>query len=112
MYFFLIAFRSFLNLLDRQFLASHSRPTGWTHVVLNYIGPHVGEGIRNYYNGQEVASDTDKERVDRSTGDGRIVVGREYTDGDRDYASVQVDELIYFNAVLTHAEVQSIYNSA
>ena len=59
-----------------------------------------------------MASDAVKERVDRSTGDGRIVVGREYTDRDMDYASVQVDELIYCDAVLTSDDVQLIYNSA
>ena len=60
----------------------------------------------------EEASDTTKEGGSYSDGDGSIVVGRYYTDRDRDYASVQVDELIYFDAALTSAEVQSIYNSA
>ena len=48
----------------------------------------------------------------RSPGYGRIVVGRQYTNRDERYASVQVDELIYFNAALTSDDVQSIYNSA
>ena len=77
---------------------------------MNYIGPNDGEGIRFYYNGAEVASVTTKSSVSYSPGDGRIVVGRCYTD--QDYASVQFDELIFFNAALTDADVQSIYNSA
>ena len=65
-----------------------------------------------YINGTEVASDTTKHEGSYSPGDGRIVVGRYYTDKDRDYASVQVDELIYFDAALTSDDVQLIYNSA
>ena len=80
--------------------------------MLNYIRPNDGEGIRIYYNGQVVANDTTKNERPYSAGDGRIVVGRYYPDLDRNYASVQVDELIYFNAALTSDEVQSICNSA
>ena len=80
--------------------------------MLNYIGPNNGEGVRIYYDGLEVASDTDKYEEPFSSGDGRIVVGRRYKKSDEKYASVMVDELIYFNAALTSAEVQLIYNSA
>ena len=31
------------------------------------------------------------------TGDGRIVIGRYNTDQDKEYSSVHIDELIYFN---------------
>ena len=57
-------------------------------------------------------SDTDKSEWSYSPGEGRIVVGRLYTDKDQNYTSVQVDELIYFNAALTTDDVRSIYNSA
>ena len=59
-----------------------------------------------------MATDTSKHDVNRSAGGGRIVAGREYTDSDERYASVQVDELIYFNASLTSDDVQSVYNAA
>ena len=59
-----------------------------------------------------MASDTTKDAYSHSAGDSRIVVGRIYADRDQRYASVQVDELIYFNAALTSDHVQSIYNSA
>ena len=111
-YFFLISLRFLLNLPDEYFEASHSRPSGWTNVVLNYIGPNDGQGIRMFIDGAEVSSDTTKSVGGYSAGDGRIVVGRFATDLDRDYASVMVDELIYFNAALTSTEVQLIYNSA
>ena len=91
---------------------SHSKPTGWTHIVLNYIGSNNGEGIRMYVNGTEVASDKYKTARSRPAGDGRIVVGRYLIDTDEYYSSIEVDELIYFNASLTSDEVQSIYNPA
>ena len=82
--------------------------------MLNYIGPNNGEGIKIYYDGQEVDSDTEKVVWHLPGEDGRIVVGRlqTYKDQNGSYASVQVDELIYFNAALTNDDVQSIYSSA
>ena len=65
-----------------------------------------------FINGAEVARDTEKNPRSYSGGDGRIVVGRRYTDQDKNYASVEVDELVYFNAALTNDHVQSIYNLA
>ena len=65
-----------------------------------------------FIDGAKVKSVTTGSARSGSVGDGRIVVGRYYPDQDRNYASVQVDELIYFNAALTSDDVQSIYNSA
>ena len=48
----------------------------------------------------------------KQAGDGKIVVGRQYTNRDEQHGSVEVDELIYFNAALTSDNAQSIYNSA
>ena len=101
-----------MYLLDGSFRTSQPKPTGWTHIVLNYIGPNNGEGIRIFKDGTEVDSDTTKATLSLTTGDGRIVVGRRYTNYDNYYASVAVDELIYFNALLTGFDVQLIYNSA
>ena len=104
-------FRSRVSLSNGYFYIVHSYPehTGWTHIVLNYIGPN--DGIRMFINGTEVVSDTTKTVRSYSTGDGRIVVGRFSTNQDRNYASVMVDELIYFNASLTSDDVESIYYS-
>ena len=38
-------------------------------------------------------------------GDGRIVFGRFYTDVDDRYASVQMDQLLFFNHALTAPEM-------
>ena len=94
----LLCFRFDLFLLDGWFhYESHRRPFQWTHIVLNYIGPNNSEGIRIFYDGVEVASDTTNITTTHSAGDGRIVVGRGYTDNDERYSSVQIDELIFFS---------------
>ena len=82
--------------------------------MINYIGPD-GEGddaSMIFFNGTVVASETTKPAQSYSTGDGRIVVGRSYTNRDERYGSVEVDELIFFNAALTGSDVMSICNSA
>ena len=66
--------------------------------MLNYIGPDDGQGIRVY--GMEVVNDATGDAT-RSAGDGRIVVGRYFTDDDRYYMSMQIDELIFFNKSLS-----------
>ena len=110
---FIILFCSSQFILpDGSFSVSYSpHPKEWFHLVLNYIGPNDGEGIRLYLDAVEVSNDTSKSLESRSAGDGRIVVGRLSTNSNGNYASVQVDELIYFNRALTTAEVQLIYNS-
>ena len=104
-----LRFRVFLP--DGYFYRSHPEQTGWTHVVLSYIRPNDGEGIRIYYDGAEVTSDISKNGGPNKAGDGRTVVGRRYIDRDSGYVSVQFDELIYFNAALTDTDVHLIYNS-
>ena len=94
-----------VHLQDGNFAANNYKPCGWTHIILNYFNSSDGEGIRIYYNGSEVASDTSKADGLQSPGYGRIVVGRKYTDSDQDYFSVQIDELIFFNKSLTLEEI-------
>ena len=75
---------------------------------MNYIGPNDGEGIRIFIDGTEVASDTDKNGGPNSAGDGRIVVGRHSTYKDDWYASMQIDELLFFNQALTEREISAL----
>ena len=79
--------------------------------MVNYIGPNDGEGSRLWINGAEVANDTDRSGGSRPSGDGKIVVGRDYTNKDQKYGGVQVDEMIYFDQALNDDEVHSLYNS-
>ena len=93
------------------------RPIGWTHIILNYFGSTAG--IKVYYNGTEVASDTHMYTSSYSSqpADGRIVVGRMSTNRDqvpnRDilYTSMQMDELSYFNKTLSTTEITTMYNA-
>ena len=77
--------------------------------MLNYIGPNDGEGIRIYYDGTEVVRDTDKSAWSYPAEDGRIVLRRQYTDQDRLYSSIQVDELIFFNEKLNSNDIDTLF---
>ena len=84
----------------------------WIHVIMNYLGLDDTDTIHIYFNGAEVDVVWMDSFPENSTaGYGRIVVGREFTDQDRNYASLQVDELIFFNQALNNSEIQLIYNS-
>ena len=59
-----------------------------------------------------MASDMENYVASFSAGEGSIVVGRYYTDQDKNYASVMVDELIFFNHSLTLEEIKALATSA
>ena len=59
-----------------------------------------------------MANSTTKDTAQsHSATDGRIVVGRWYTDREWAYASVQVDELLFFNRDLSTEEIKMIYHA-
>ena len=78
----------------------------WVHGVLNFLGPNDGEGIRIYENGKHVGNDTTVNlfKSPRNESNGQIVIGRLYAEHLLE-ASVQVDELMFFNKSLTEAEI-------
>ena len=81
--------------------------------MLNFVGPEPGKGFRVFYDGIELESfDSSLKGVDLSSspGDGRVVVGRYYTDQDRDYISVEIDELIFFNQALNNDNINTLYS--
>ena len=78
--------------------------------MLNYIGPNNGEGLRVFYNGTQVATDNTKSTALFTSGDRRIVVGRYYTGRRQRYASVEVDELMFFNHSLSIEQVNRLQN--
>ena len=82
----------------------------WEHVVLNYIGPDDDEGIQIYLNGMQYATDDTKETDNYSPGDGRVVVGRYYTNfyHEDEYEGVSVDELLFFNTKLDSDQITAI----
>ena len=79
---------------------------------MNYLGPESYQGVRLYENGEVVRNDTFAGLRSTPTGNGRIVVGRFSTDQDEPYASLQIDELVFFNNSLTDDQIQDIFNAA
>ena len=82
-----------------------SPPTDWTQVVLNYLGPEAGKGIRVYYDGVQTGSDDTERLVTFPPGIGRVALGRLYTDKDDHYPGVDVDELMFFNESLSVQQI-------
>ena len=90
------------------------KPSGWYHLVINYIGENDGQGFQVYQNGALAANVTRLHAVHSGyLGDGRIVIGRELTTGGF-YSSVTVDELIFFEQMLStqHITALSQYTTA
>ena len=69
--------RYHVYLSDGYFIIDTSKQSGWIHIMLNYIGP--SDGIRLFYNAQEVKSNAVKDAGMVPSGDTRIVIGRCYT---------------------------------
>ena len=84
--------------------------SGWTYIVLNYIGPNNGQGIRIYNDGIQTGSDDTKSGGAHPPGEGRILVGRPFLHSDEFYASFTLDELIFFNRALTMEEIKALGN--
>ena len=100
-----------MHLRDGVIQAELLRPSGWTNLIFNYLSTNEGDGIQIFYNGEEVGSNSNKQGGPLSTGNGRLVVGRRFTKSNQDYASVEIDELVFFNRALSNVEVESIYES-
>ena len=90
------------------FVAHGPRPSGWFKIVVNFIGPDNGEGIRIYIDGDQIGSDPKIYKHSVPEGDGRVVIGRVYTSTEFRYSSQQMDELILFNHALTDDEIQRL----
>ena len=77
-------------------------------MVLNYLGPENGRGIRVYLDGVFGNGDSSKEEYTNSAGNGQIVVGKFRPEEDRNYASVELDELPFFNTTLTQEDIETL----
>ena len=101
-------FRILVSLPTGYFQVTGRHPSGWTHVVGNYIGP--SDGVRLFIDGEQVASDTTKYERSYSAGNGSIVLGRRFTQTQRNqkYGSGHVDELIFVNQALTLQQIASL----
>ena len=86
----------------------------WVHEVINYVGPNNGDDFSIYHNGNflfNLTSLVDPTTKPFNPSDGRIVIGRIRTDLNIRYASVQVDELLFFNQSLTEQEIMMLSQS-
>ena len=86
-----------------NYISHGTIPPGWFHTVLNFIGPDGG--IRAYHDGVKVGSDTNIHGDGKDNGDRRIVMGRYFVKSATSYSSVQVDELLFFNQLLTDDKI-------
>ena len=80
-------------------------PSSFSHLVLNYIGPSNGQGLRIYFDGTFSAQA--KQAASHSSGDGRVVVGRFHTEDDEIF---DIDELLFFNHQLSDQEIMELQN--
>ena len=99
-------------MVDGQFKALTSPPTGWTHIILNYMGPDDGQGFTIYHDGGHEVDASDKEPLTNPPSDGRVVVGRRYAYLDELYGGIDMDELLFFNEKLSDEEIVDIMNMA
>ena len=83
--------------------------------MVSFIGPNDGQGLRIYYDGVEARNsrpDRSPSRKSNSTiqrnSERGIVIGRFNYKIDQLYASVQVDEMFFFNQALTETEITSL----
>ena len=78
--------------------------------MLNFIGPNIGEGVEAFSDGAFQDDQTGGSDGYDTEGTGQVVIGRRYINSNRDYAHVEVDELIFFNHALSDEEVEELYN--
>ena len=77
-----------------------------------YRGPNEGQGITVYHNGEDKGNDTTKWPWSY-TGTGAVKIGRWFDEpGPPYYGSAHVDELIFFNHMLSQSEIVMIKNTA
>ena len=76
------------------------RSNEWVHSVINLVESNNGQEMRVYHDGNLIRSKTLTGLLDLPVDrNGRIVIGRAFTEENRYYASVQVDEMCVFTTV-------------
>ena len=77
---------------------------------MNYLG--LNDTVRIYFDGTELEPELmDKYPSNNTAGDGRVFLGKRYTDGTIYPVMMKIDELIFFNQALSITDIQLIYNS-
>ena len=85
-------------------------PYNWTHMVLNFLGPYAA--FEFYADGNRLVkqADVDETWTIRGEGPGKVVIGGNYVDEDNFYSTADVDELLFFNQLLTEEQVNVLTN--
>ena len=86
----------------------------WHLITINYKGPDMTSGGLDYYrNGGNKVTFTHATQGTSVTNDGQVVVGRLTVDGDTqdEYSSMEFDELVFYNEVLTEPKILSLYQA-
>ena len=103
---------TYVYLAGRAFDGNFNIPTGWFHLVLNFIGSNDGQEMVVYLDGEEVARVARKSTPGTAPqGDGRVVIGRLETDDDGYYGSIMIDELTLWNQALSLQDIQNLFQA-
>ena len=105
-----------MYLPDGDFGTNFVLTTNWRHIVMNYLGPVSGEGLRIYVDGDlsSMHAAALKDGGSYSPGDGNVVLGRYYEDfyDDSDpYTGAYIDELLFFNTTLYDGHIVALANN-
>ena len=92
------------------FQVNTNQSTEWTHLVLVYVGPNKGQGIRVAINVNTIIKDKMSDDSSTQSGNGHATIGTQVTNENPElfYASVKVDELTFWNRTLSLIEVMTI----
>ena len=104
-----------MYLPDGDFLTSFVLTTNWRHIVMNYLGPVSGEGLRIYVDGYLSDAAALKGGGSYSPGDGNVILGRYYEgfyDDSDPYTGAYIDELLFFNTTLRDAHIVALANNS
>ena len=91
---------------------NYIRPVpGWIHIVLNYRTSSRSPlpRLSAYVNTYEVLTDSTEVLEDTASGDGRIILGRAFSDIDDHYTSMEVDEVMFYREWLDPTEIDDLF---
>ena len=107
----LYCFRYSVTLPDGTIVIDIGRPTGWVNAVLNFKGPDGAQGISGYNNGTHIGTNTTKINADErfQENNREIHIGLLDSFVNAHYATVEVDELQFYNRYLTDEEIARLH---
>ncbi len=93
-----------------SYVESEIDPDTWYHVVFTYDKSLALDNVKLYINGDSTPIDTyDNDDIDLTDIDAPFIIGR-YSGGS-DFWVGDIDDIIFYNRVLTGAEVNNIYTN-